>query len=181
MVMASQQSISNSWLHHCAMLTMGFALFDLCMSHPMMIAHPMNTVFCGPTQQSQQRIHASFLQSCHAQVILGWRSLEGGWLQRVVTHRLSTTGSLQTVLSGTDWGLAAVVAGKRWVKQAQAKGAAQDRRAAQSLRKQIGRWLLLICCSHCCGCCCCCCWCQCVERGLVRLNGNLLPTSCLRR
>ena len=52
------------------------------------------------------------------------------------------------MLSGTDWGLAAVVAGKRWVKQAQAKGAAQDRRAAQGLRKQIGRLLLLVCCSH---------------------------------
>ncbi|KAL0045444.1 hypothetical protein WJX82_006816 [Trebouxia sp. C0006] len=75
----------------------------------------------------------------YMQVILGWRALEGGWLQRVVTHRLSTTGSLQTVLSGTDWGLAAVVAGKRWVKQAQAKGAAQDCRAAQVLRKQIGQ------------------------------------------
>ncbi|KAA6429955.1 MAG: hypothetical protein FRX49_00387 [Trebouxia sp. A1-2] len=55
----------------------------------------------------------------YMQVILGWRSLEGGWLQRVVTQRLSTTGSLQKVLSGTDWDLAAVVAGKRWVKQAQ--------------------------------------------------------------
>ena len=52
------------------------------------------------------------------------------------------------MLSGTDWGLAAVVAGKRWVKLAQAKGAAQDRRAAQGLRKQIGRLLLLVCCSH---------------------------------
>ncbi|KAL0028285.1 hypothetical protein WJX79_007330 [Trebouxia sp. C0005] len=75
----------------------------------------------------------------YMQVILGWRSLEGGWLQRVVTQRLSTTGSLQKVLSGTDWDLAAVVAGKRWVKQAQVKGAAQDRRTAQGLRKQIGQ------------------------------------------
>ena len=101
----------------------------------------MNTVFA--VQCNGASSASSFLQSCHAQVILGWRSLEGGWLQRVVTQRLSTTGSLQTVLSGTDWGLAAVVAGKSWVKQAQAKGAAQDRRAAQILRKQIGRLLLL--------------------------------------
>lgn len=113
---------------------------------------------------------SSFLQSCHAQVILGWRSLEGGWLQRVVTQRLSTTGSLQKVLSGTDWDLAAVVAGKRWVKQAQVKGAAQDRRTAQGLRKQIGGLLLLVCCSHCC--CCCCCWCQCVKKGPVGLKGT---------
>ncbi len=137
------------------MLTMSYALFGLCTSHPMVITHPMNTVFwvlCNTASSP-----SSFLQSCHAQVILGWRALEGGWLQRVVTHRLSTTGSLQTVLSGTDWGLAAVVAGKRWVKQAQAKGAAQDRRAAQSLRKQIGRLLLLMCCFHCCCCCCCSC------------------------
>ena len=115
----------------------------------------MNTVFGAQCNRASSA--SSFLQSCHAQVILGWRSLEGGWLQRVVTQRLSTTGSLQTVLSGTDWGLAAVVAGKRWVKQAQAKGAAQDRRAAQSLRKQIGRLLLLMCCFHCCCCCCCSC------------------------
>lgn len=127
---------------------------------------------CFVVQCCRASSASSFMQSCHAQVILGWRSLEGGWLQRVVTQRLSTTGSLQTVLSGTDWGLAAVMAGKRWVKQAQAKGAAQDRRAAQGLRKQIGSLLLLMCCSHCC----CCCWCQCVKRGPVRLTG----TCCLR-
>ena len=72
------------------------------------------------------------------QVVLSWRSLAGGWLQRVVTQRLTTTSSLQTVVSGTDWGLAAVLAGKRWVGQAQAREAAQDRRAASNLRKQIG-------------------------------------------
>lgn len=77
-------------------------------------------------------------QLCSAQVILGWRSLAGGWLQRVVTQRMSTTSSLQTVLLGTDWGLAAVLEGKRWVGQAQVKGAAQDRRAAYSLRNRIG-------------------------------------------
>ena len=172
------------------MLTMSYALFGLCTSHPMVITHPMNTVFwvlCNTASSP-----SSFLQSCHAQVILGWRALEGGWLQRVVTHRLSTTGSLQTVLSGTDWGLAAVVAGKRWVKQAQAKGAAQDCRAAQVLRKQIGRLLLLVCCSH--SCCCCCC--LCAARVLLSLllllllllsmdenltskaEGDLLPMSC---
>ena len=74
-------------------------------------------------------------------MILSWRSLQGGWIQRVATHRLSTTGSLQAVLSGTDWGLAAVVAGKGWARQAQAKGAAQDRKAAISLQKQIGQCL----------------------------------------
>lgn len=75
--------------------------------------------------------------------MLSWRSLQGGWLQRVVTQRMATTGSLQTVLTGTDWGLAAVVAGKTWIGEAQAKGAAQNRRAAHSLRKQIGALLLL--------------------------------------
>lgn len=73
------------------------------------------------------------------QVILSWRSLEGGWLQRVVSRRLSTTGSLQTVVTGTDWTTAAVLAGKHWVRQAQASGAAQNRRAAQHLRTQIGQ------------------------------------------
>lgn len=73
------------------------------------------------------------------QVIMSWRSLQGGWLQRVVSRRMSTTGSLQTVLTGTQWGTAAVLAGKQWVKQAQATGTAQNRRAAQHLRKQIGQ------------------------------------------
>ena len=73
------------------------------------------------------------------QVILSWRSLEGGWLQRVVSRRLSTTGSLQTVITGTDWSAAAVLAGKHWVRQAQATGAGQNRRAAQHLRTQIGQ------------------------------------------
>ena len=163
------------------MLTMGFALFDLCTSKPMVITHPMNTVFWFLCNRASSA--SLFLQSCHAQVVLGWRALEGGWLQRVVTRRLSTTGSLQTVLSGTDWGLAAVVAGKRWVKQAQAKGAAQDRRAAQVLRKQIGMLLLLMCCSHSC---CCCCSCAALILLLLLLDenltskaeGDLLPMSC---
>lgn len=73
------------------------------------------------------------------QVVLSWRSLQGGWLQRVVSRRVSTTGSLQTVTTGTNWSTAAVLAGKRWVRQAQASGAAHKRRAAQQLRKQIGQ------------------------------------------
>ena len=77
--------------------------------------------------------------NAYTQVVLSWRSLAGGWLQRVVTRRMSTTSSLQTVVTGTDWGAAAVLAGKHWVRQAQASGAAQHRRAAQHLRKQIGQ------------------------------------------
>ena len=54
---------------------------------------------------------------------------------------MSTTGSLQTVITGTNWSTAAVLAGKHWVGQAQATGAAQKRRAAQHLCKQIGQYV----------------------------------------
>ncbi len=37
------------------MLTMGFALFDLCTSYPMTITHPMNTVFWDPVMQRSQQ------------------------------------------------------------------------------------------------------------------------------
>ncbi|KAL3133773.1 hypothetical protein ABBQ32_008255 [Trebouxia sp. C0010 RCD-2024] len=73
------------------------------------------------------------------QVVLSWRSLQGGWLQRVVSRRMSTTGSLQSLTTGTNWSTAAVLAGKHWLRQAQACGAVQNRRAAQHLRKQIGQ------------------------------------------
>ena len=111
--------------------------------------------------------------------MLSWRSLQGGWLQRVLTQRMATTGSLQTVLTGTDWGLAAVVAGKTWIGEAQAKGAAQDRRAAHSLRKQIGGLLLLalvpvMVFADCAAaasavvvCCCCCCCCHGVDAAVL--------------
>ena len=78
----------------------------------------------------------------YMQVIISWRSLHGGWLQRVVSRRMSSTGSLQTVITGTHWTTAAVLAGKQWVKQAQATGAAHNRRAAQQLRKLIGQYSL---------------------------------------
>ena len=83
------------------------------------------------------------MHACLMQVIMSWRSLQGGWLQRVVSRRMSTTGSLQTVITGTQWSTAAVLAGKQWLKQAQATGAAQNRRAAQHLRKQIGQYHML--------------------------------------
>ena len=79
---------------------------------------------------------------------MSWRSLQGGWLQRVVSRRMSTTGSLQSVITGTQWSAAAVLAGKQWVRQAQATGTAQNRRAAQHLRKQIGQHYVLHTCSH---------------------------------
>ena len=59
-------------------------------------------------------------------------------MERVVSQRMSTSGSLRAVLRGTHWGRAAVLAGKRWLGQAQTRGAAQDPRAAHSLRRQIG-------------------------------------------
>ena len=72
------------------------------------------------------------------QVVISWQSLDGGWLQRVVTRRLSMTSNLQAWLTGTDWSLASLLAAKRCVKDAQASGAAQNRKAAESLRKRIG-------------------------------------------
>lgn len=73
------------------------------------------------------------------QVILKWRCLEGSRLHRVVTRRLNVTSSLQAVLTATDWSLASVVSAKVLVQEAQVSGAAQDRRAAEALRKHIGR------------------------------------------
>lgn len=72
------------------------------------------------------------------QIVISWQSLDGGWLQRVVTRRLSITSNLQAWLTGTDWNLASVLAAKRCVKDAQAGGAAQNRKAAELLRRRIG-------------------------------------------
>ena len=51
---------------------------------------------------------------------------------------MSTTSSVQAWLTGTDWNLASVLAAKWLVRDAQAEGAAQNKKAAEAIRKRIG-------------------------------------------
>lgn len=51
---------------------------------------------------------------------------------------MSTTSSVQAWLTGTDWNLASVLAAKWLVRDAQAEGAAQNKKAAEATRKRIG-------------------------------------------